>query len=77
MGKIRASLKDSSSGTDHFNSIIVAKATSYIGQTLVQVVNISFRKGTFPELLKRAVVMPIYRSRDRASMSNYRPVLVS
>ena len=47
-----------------------------IVRCLVIIFNKSFDKGCFPELLKIAKVIPIYKSEDPTDPSNYRPILL-
>ena len=41
---------------------------------LVIIFNKSFREGCFPEILKIAKVIPIYKGDDAANPNNYRPI---
>ena len=41
---------------------------------LVIIFNKSFREGCFPEILKMAKVIPIYKEDDAANPNNYRPI---
>ena len=41
---------------------------------LVIIFNISFREGCFPEILKTAKVIPIYKVDDAVNPNNYRPI---
>ena len=43
---------------------------------LAHIVNLSISSGIFPEFLKIARVIPVFKSGDRRLMSNYRPVSV-
>ena len=48
----------------------------YITKPLVYHFNISLTKGIFPQELKRANVIPFYKSGNQISVNNYRPVSV-
>lgn len=37
-------------------------------------INLSFSEGMFPTILKRAVLVPIYKSGDRSLLANYRAI---
>ena len=41
---------------------------------LVSIINLSFIKGTFPNLMKLAKIMPIFKSDSRSDVNNYRPI---
>ena len=43
-------------------------------EPLKQVINMSFLQGSFPTLLKSAVVCPIYKKNDKNKCENYRPI---
>ena len=43
---------------------------------LTYLINSSFESGTFPEELKLAKVIPIFKSGDKQDISNYRPISI-
>lgn len=45
-----------------------------IVDVMVYLVNLSFTTGTFPAILKKAIVLPLHKKGDREVMSNYRPI---
>ena len=47
-----------------------------IAEPLSTSINVSFDQGIFPDALKIAKVVPIFKSDDRTIVSNYRPVSV-
>ena len=69
-------MKDSSSGWDCISSSVVKKTSDSIISPLVHVFNLSIKKGVFPSELKIARVVPLYKSGDPLSFSNYRPVSI-
>ena len=69
-------MKDSSSGWDCISSSVVKKTSDSIISPLVHVFNLSIIKGVFPSELKIARVVPLYKSGDPLSFSNYRPVSI-
>lgn len=56
--------------------IIDKKGGDIICPILVHLINLSLRTGVFPDKLKIAKVVPIYKSGDASNFSNYRPVSV-
>ena len=74
--KIIKSLKCASAGHDGIHAKVV-KATynSYL-LPLVHICNLSITQGFFPDEMKLAKVIPIYKSGDATSISNYRPVSI-
>ena len=76
--EILLSLKSSSSssGIDHIPSFLVKKLADILCQPLSLLVNKSLTEGRFPDKLKIAKVIPIFKSGDPSLLSNYRPVSV-
>lgn len=75
IAKIISSLKSkSSSGHDGINSIILKTFSSQLLEPLTMVINRSIELGKFPNELKTAKVIPIYKAKDTNQFSNYRPI---
>lgn len=73
--KIIMSLKNGKSpGIDGINSTLLKKILPAISDVLTVVVNLSFSTGVFPEKLKKAVVIPIYKKGPPNNCTNYRPI---
>ena len=64
----------SSSGFDNISNIILKKLKSAIVPPLTQIVNLSLASGIFPEKMKHADVVPLYKNKNRKEVSNYRPI---
>ena len=47
---------------------------SVLSKPLVKLINFSFSEGTFPNLLKFANVIPVFKKRDNLYYNNYRPI---
>lgn len=63
-----------SSGIDEVPCYLLKDVLDYIIAPLTYLLNISFEIGHFPEQLKSALVVPIYKKCDPANIENYRPV---
>ena len=69
-------LKDSSSGWDEFSAQVIKSAHLFLTEPLVFICNLSLSTGKFPDQLKIAKVIPLYKNDDPKVYSNYRPVSV-
>ena len=70
------SLKESSPGEDGITSQILKYTLNYFVEPLTHSVNLSLSQGIFPQELKTAKVIPLYKSGDKKLMNNFRPVSV-
>ena len=64
----------SSSGFDGVTEFIVKKCVQFIKKPLADICNSSFASGTFPEILKVAIVQPLHKKGDTGEVQNYRPI---
>jgi hypothetical protein len=72
-----ASLSNSTAiGTDNLLPTIIKLNASLISNQLTYIFNLSFTQGIFPNLLKNAVVVPIYKGGSHSDPSNYRPISI-
>ena len=69
-------LKHTSPGYDDISSKVVKSSVQYILRPLVHIFNLSLSQGIVPKELKIARVTPVYKSGDKANISNYRPISV-
>ena len=69
-------LKNCSPGYDGITPKIVKLFSSKLSEPLTHIFNLSLSQGVFPDELKLAQVLPLYKSGDSTSLSNYRPVSV-
>ena len=62
--------------TSDINITTIKAAGNLLGfnEILTQVINSSFEEGIFPEQLKMAKVIPIYKGGSKTEVSNYRPI---
>lgn len=63
-----------SSGIDGFGSDLLKVVYPTIKDVLTFLINLSFTTGTFPEKLKVAVVVPIFKKGVATECSNFRPI---
>ena len=64
----------SSSGFDNISNITLKKLKSTIVPPLTKIVNLSLATGVFPEKMKHADVVPLYKNKSRKEVTNYRPI---
>ena len=65
-----------SCGYDNINMSIIKQIIHSIVHPLVHICNTSFTNGEFPNSMKTAKVIPLFKAGDRYEFSNYRPVSV-
>ena len=56
------------------NVFILTKMTDFTVDPLLHICNLSFSKGVFPDAMKIAKVIPLFKSGDKHVFINYRPV---
>ena len=76
VSKILRSIKNASPGWDNIHSKIVKESYQSYLAPLTHILNLSFSQGTFPNELKIAKVIPIYKGGNSMLVNNYRPVSV-
>ena len=65
-----------SSGLDNIPSFLLKIAAVVIAPTLSYFINLSFELGLFPESMKKAKIIPVFKTGDKLLMSNYRPISI-
>ena len=68
------SCKDSSPGYDDIKVSPLCTVLEYIAQPLSYICNLSLKEGIFPEELKIANVIPLFKKDNAMVFNNYRPV---
>ncbi len=63
-----------SQGYDGFSSIYIKRLKDDIARPLSILINQSMSSGYFPDSLKIAKVIPIYKAKNRDDFNNYRPI---
>jgi hypothetical protein len=73
--RIIGSLKSKkSTGIDGISPFLLKRCASFIIKPLLEIINIVIRTGTFPECLKRSVVIPIPKNGVTTEANNYFPI---
>ena len=73
IGKIKTSI---GSGVDGISSFFLKFPLPAIENSLALILNLSIETGVFPDSWKTARVTRIYKSGEKATKSNYRPISV-
>ena len=76
LGDILSNLKNSAAGSDGIKPSLIKLVKTEIMEPLLFLVNISLKQGVFPDLLKKAVVIPVHKKCCKQTISNYRPVSI-
>ena len=74
LGIIKLLPNKSSSGYDNISNILLKQLAPSICKPLCIIFNKSMQEGIFPQDMKLAEVVPIFKSKDRAVCTNYRPI---
>ncbi|XP_065675902.1 uncharacterized protein LOC136092111 [Hydra vulgaris] len=65
-----------SAGLDEVNPDVVKAVSDIIEKPLFKIFNLSLKTGIFPDQLKLAKIIPIYKGGDDSIKSNYRPISI-
>ena len=63
-----------SSGVDNISNVLLKELSSNLCKPLCLITNSSMQSGVFPDLMKLAEVIPLYKGKSRESETNYRPI---
>ena len=63
-----------SSGYDNLSNILLKQLSDSILIPLEIIFNNSIKTGKFPERMKQAIVIPLYKTKDKHRVTNYRPI---
>ena len=74
--EIIKSLKNSSAGYDNIPASIARQCIQHYIKSLTYLINSSFECGIFPNELKLAKVIPIFKNGNKQDISNYRPISI-
>ena len=64
-----------SKDSDDLSMSLLKDVFSYISGPFTYICNLSFKCGRFPDKMKTSKVIPLFKSGDKATFSNYRPVV--
>ena len=64
-----------SSGYDHISNHLIKELRDQLIVPLSIIINKSLQEGAFQQMMKTANVIPLFKSKDKLSKENYRPVL--
>ena len=73
---VLSSLNNSSAGYDEMPASILKKCIDEYITSITYLVNLSISQGTFPNELKLAKFIPIFKSGNQQLINNYRPISV-
>lgn len=65
---------DTSPGCDGIKSNVFKVNKEYICKPVKVIINKCFSEGVFPQVCKKAVVIPIHKKGDKKDVNNYRPI---
>ena len=65
-----------SAGFDEIPPKIIKMAAPFIANPLTDIINASLSTGIFPDNMKIAKVIPLFKNEDRTLVNNYRPISV-
>ena len=63
-----------SKGHDDISNVLLKRIKHAISNPLVMIFNKSLQEGTFPEEMKKADVIPLFKNKERYLVTNYRPI---
>ena len=63
-----------SAGIDEIPDYVVEKCIQFLKGPLANIYNASLEQGIFPDKLKLAKIIPIYKKGDTRNIKNYRPI---
>uniref|UniRef100_A0A3B3C2G3 Reverse transcriptase domain-containing protein n=1 Tax=Oryzias melastigma TaxID=30732 RepID=A0A3B3C2G3_ORYME len=71
---VKQSKNKTSTDWNGVDMCVLKETIDYIIKPVTYICNLSIQTGVFPEGMKRAKVIPIYKSDDQCDLKNYRPI---
>ena len=72
--KIIKSLKNKIGGADKIHARVLKHIVDYIAEPIAYIINLSMSKAVYPDHFKVAEIIPIYKTKDKHNLENYRPI---
>ena len=69
-------LKSETPGFDEISPKVLKFTNKSLAIPLTCIINLSIKTGIFPDHLKKAKIIPIFKADNRCDINNYRPILV-
>ncbi|KAB0790018.1 hypothetical protein PPYR_15687 [Photinus pyralis] len=63
-------------GNDNIRPIDIKSNSQIFSKLISRIINLSLRKGIFPEELKVSITRPIFKKGDANDVNNYRPISI-
>lgn len=63
-------------GYDHIPMFVIKRSLDWISESLTHLINTSLETGIFPDKLKLAKIIPIFKTGDADTFTNYRPISI-
>ena len=74
--KVVKNLKNTKELVDHIPVFLFKECSVFLIHELCNLINASFRLGIFPNVLKIAKIVPIFKKGERTNIENYRPISI-
>ena len=74
VGQVLQNLTSDKPGYDDIPPKLLKLSSSLIVSPLTHIINLSLKAGSYPDNLKKAKNIPIFKSGDRSNVNNYRPI---
>lgn len=71
---ILAQKPKNSAGIDRISPRILKEICEYIETPFTYIINLSLQSGVFPDMMKAAIIIPIYKKGDPLNIENYRQI---
>ena len=77
INEVISDLKNSNStGYDDYNTKFIKLSAPLLAPALEKIFNLSLKTGVYPDSLKIAKVIPIFKNGSKSSVNNYRPISI-